>query len=65
MKNTLTLTRPQAAALARLIRTHLAAYDEAVCPGKPRPEAEPLNGGELDLLEPLLALLEPGNAAIC
>ena len=61
----LTLTHPQAHALARLIRLQLDAYDEAVGSGNPRPEAEPLNGSELDLLEPLVALLEPENAAIC
>lgn len=58
MKSNLTLTRAQASALARLIRTHLDAYDEAACPGNPRKETEPLNGGDLDLLEPLVALLE-------
>ena len=59
--STLKLTRPQADALARLIRIHLDAYDEAACPGDPRPETEPLNGSELDLLEPLVALLEQGK----
>jgi len=58
MKNTLTLTRPQANALARLIRLHLDTCDEAGYPGNPRPETEPLNGSELDLLEPLADLLE-------
>ena len=58
MKNTLTLTRPQADALARLLRIHLEAYDEAVCPAESRRETEPLTGSDLDLLEPLLPLLE-------
>jgi len=62
MKNNLTLTRAQATALARLIRTHLDAYDEAICPGKPRKEAKPLCGRDLDLLEPLVALLEKRQA---
>ena len=60
MKKNLTLTPAQAATLARLIRIHLNAYEEAVCPGNPRTEAEPLNGLYLDLLEPLLAVLEKG-----
>ena len=60
MKTTLTLTRAQVDALSRLIRFQLEAYDEAVCPESPRREVEPLNGGDLDLLEPLLALLEKG-----
>lgn len=59
MKSRLTLTEAQAAVLARLIRMQLDAYDEAVG-GENRKEIEPLNGSELDLLEPLVALLEHG-----
>jgi len=58
MTNNLTLTRAQASALARLIRTHLDAYDEATCSRKPRKEAKPFCGSDLDLLEPLVPLLE-------
>ena len=65
MTSTLALTHAQSAALARLIRMHLEAYAEAVCPGQPREETEPLNGSELDLLEPLVALLEKKEATIC
>ena len=58
MKGSLPLTRAQADALARLLRLHLEAYEETVCPDPPRRETEPLNGSDLDILEPLLALLE-------
>ncbi len=61
MKNRLTLTASQAAVLARLIRIQLEAYDEAVGSHGRRMEMEPLNGGDLDLLEPLLRLLEGGK----
>jgi len=65
MKNNLTITRAQAGALARLIQSHLDAYDEAA----PLPKtckaaaphgktSEPFNGGDLDLIEPLVVLLE-------
>ena len=58
MKKSLALTRAQSAALARLLRMHLDSYDEALGPEQPRVESEPLNGNDLDLLEPLVALLE-------
>ena len=58
MKNNLVLTPAQAAALARLLRTHLEAYEEAMHPCTPPRETEPLCGSDLDLLEPLVALLD-------
>ena len=62
MNNTLTLTRAQSGALARLIRSHLDAYDEATGAGKPRKPAKPFTGRDLDLLEPLVDLLEKCQA---
>ena len=58
MKSTLTLTQAQARVLARLIRLHLEAYEEAVSPEILQRENEPLNGSDLDLLEPLLEYLK-------
>ena len=58
MNNNLTLTRAQSGALARLIRSHLNAYEEATGAGKSRKPAKPFTGRDLDLLEPLVVLLE-------
>jgi len=61
----LTLSCAQAAALARLLQSHLRAYDEAagglgVCAeeeGGRGGSPEPFTGADLDLLEPLLSAL--------
>lgn len=54
----ITMNAGQAAALAKLIRSQLAAYDEALDQDMPRPDDEPFTGADLDLLAPLLHPLE-------
>lgn len=60
MKHQLTLSPAQAGALARLIRIQLQAYDEAASTGAKagRKPPEPFTGADLDLIEPLIGLLE-------
>jgi hypothetical protein len=62
MNHHLALTQAQAAVLARMIRLHLDTYEEAIRPRHRRQEMEPLNGSDLDLLEPLVAFLERDKA---
>ena len=63
MKQHLTLSRAQAGALARLIQTQLEAYDEAAAPcAERRKPLEPFTGADLDLIEPLVDLLEKLSA---
>ena len=57
----LILSRAQAGALSRLIQTQLEAYEEAAGHRQPpstRKPSEPFTGADLDLIEPLVVLLE-------
>jgi hypothetical protein len=62
MKYHLMLSRAQAGALARLIQAQIEAYDEADEPRRascePRKTLEPFTSADLDLIEPLLGLLQ-------
>ena len=66
MKYHLMLSRAQVGALARLIQAQIEAYDEAVggtddpcrAPCEPRKTLEPFTSADLDLIEPLLGLLQ-------
>ena len=54
----LALTRKQAAALARLMREALNAWDEAAHPAMSRKRARPFTHGDLLCIKPLLRALE-------
>jgi len=54
---TIDMNAGQAAALAKLIRSQIAAYDEATGAEPARFEEEPFTGEDLDMLAPLLPWL--------
>ena len=58
MHKTLRLSRPQAAALARLIRHQLDAFAEADTRIPRSATAKPFTASDLELIEPLLARLK-------